>query len=104
MIIEESHNQIEVETIPGIGIVPALASRFGIALDKSFQVSDGSKEQALIRIKATRPRKLAEELRSQGYENFILGTRLYTPQENVIQGEMPEKSDYFSVLYARRRR
>jgi precorrin-2/cobalt-factor-2 C20-methyltransferase len=58
---------------------------------------------AFIRIKATRPKKLAEELRLQGFQDFILGTRLCTPEEEIVRGEMPEKSDYFSVLLARRR-
>jgi len=58
--------------------------------------------EAIIRIKATRPKKLAEELRLQGFQDFILGTRLCTPEERIVSGEMPEKSDYFSVLLARR--
>lgn len=102
-MVRQSHPEIDVETIPGVGVVPALASRFDAALDRSFQVSDGSPVDAIIRIKATRPRKLAEELRLQGFQDFILGTRLCTPEEEIVRGEMPEKSDYFSVLLARRR-
>jgi precorrin-2/cobalt-factor-2 C20-methyltransferase len=99
--------QIAVETIPGVGVVPSLAARFGVALDQSFQVSDGTPVDAVIRMKATRPKKIAEELRTQGFEEFILGSRLCTPQEIIVRGrteEMPERSDYFSVLLARRRR
>jgi precorrin-2/cobalt-factor-2 C20-methyltransferase len=102
-MVMQRHPEIEVETIPGVGVVPALASRFDAALDRSFQVSDGSPVDAIIRIKATRPRKLAEELRLQGFQDFILGTRLCTQEEEIVRGEMPEKSDYFSVLLARRR-
>ena len=102
-MVMQRHPEIEVETIPGVGVVPALASRFDAALDRSFQVSDGSPVDAIIRIKATRPRKLAEELRLQGFQDFILGTRLCTPEEEIVRGEMPEKSDYFSVLLARKR-
>jgi precorrin-2/cobalt-factor-2 C20-methyltransferase len=102
--VEQMNSAIEVQTIPGVGVVPALASRFGVALDKSFLVSDDSELDAVIRIKATRPRKLAEELEEEGFGDFILGTRLCTPEEKVIRGPMPEKSDYFSVLYARRMR
>ncbi len=101
------NQKIDVETIPGVGVVPSLASRFGEALDRSFQVSDGSPLDAVIRMKATRPKRMAEELRSQGFEEFTLGSRLCTPQERIVRGgpeEMPEKSDYFSVLLARRRR
>jgi len=102
-MVKQSHPEIEVESIPGVGVVPALASRFDAALERSFEVSDGSPVDAIIRIKATRPKKLAEELRQRGFQDFVLGTRLCTPEEKIVRGEMPEKSDYFSVLFARRR-
>jgi precorrin-2/cobalt-factor-2 C20-methyltransferase len=101
-VVEERHPEVEIESIPGVGIIPALASRFAIGLDKSFMVSDGSEPDALIRIKATHPRKIASELKAQGFDEFILGYRLFTPEEKIIEGQMPERSDYFSVLYARR--
>jgi precorrin-2/cobalt-factor-2 C20-methyltransferase len=97
------HPEVEVDSIPGVGVVPALASRFGIGLDKSFTVSDGSEVNSVIRIKALRPRKIASELEPLGFDEFILGTKLYTPEETIVRDKMPEKSDYFSVLYARRR-
>ena len=103
-VIRQNHPEIEIETIPGVGVVPTLASRFAAPLEGSFEVSDGSPLQMVIRIKATRPKKLAEELRSRGFDEFVLGTMLCTPQEKIIRDEMPERSDYFSVLLARRRR
>ena len=103
-VIRRNHPEIEIETIPGVGIVPALASRFAAPLERSFEVSDGSPVDMVIRIKATRPKKLAEELRARGFDEFMLGTMLCTPQERIIRDEMPERSDYFSVLLARRRR
>jgi precorrin-2/cobalt-factor-2 C20-methyltransferase len=103
-VIKQNHPEVEIESIPGVGVVPALASRFDAALERSFEVSDGSEVESVIRIKATRPRKLAEELRQKGYDEFVLGTRLCTPEEKIIRGEMPERSDYFSVLLARRRK
>ena len=103
-VIKQNHPGIEIESIPGVGVVPALASRFDAALERSFEVSDGSEVESVIRIKATRPRKLAEELRQKGYDEFVLGTRLCLPGEKIIRGEMPERSDYFSVLLARRRK
>ncbi len=99
----QRHPGIEVETIPGVGIVPALASRFDLALDGSFEVSDGSPVSSVIRVKATRPRKIADELRKRGFSEFTLGVKLCTHDERIISGDMPEKSDYFSVLLARRR-
>jgi precorrin-2/cobalt-factor-2 C20-methyltransferase len=103
-VIRQNHPTLKIETIPGVGVVPALASRFGAALDGSFEVSDGSDVESVIRIKATRPKDLAEELRRRGFEEFVLGTRLCLPGEKIIRGEMPERSDYFSVLLARRRK
>jgi precorrin-2/cobalt-factor-2 C20-methyltransferase len=103
-VIKQNHSDVEIESIPGVGVVPALASRFDAALERSFEVSDGSEVESVIRIKATRPRKLAEELRQKGYDEFVLGTRLCLPGEKIIRGEMPERSDYFSVLLARRRK
>ena len=103
-VIRQNHPQIEIQTIPGVGVVPTLASRFAAPLEGSFEVSDGSPVDTVIRIKATRPRKLAEELRARGFDDFVLGTMLCTAQERIIQREMPERSDYFSVLLARRRR
>jgi len=103
-VIRQSHPEIEIQTIPGVGVVPAMAASFDAALESSFEVSDGSPVDSVIRIKATRPRKLAEELRQRGFEDFVLGMRLCTPQQKIIRGEMPKTSDYFSVLLARRRR
>jgi precorrin-2/cobalt-factor-2 C20-methyltransferase len=103
-VIRQYHPEIKIETIPGVGVVPALASRFCTPLEKSFEVSDGSAVESVIRIKATRPKELAEELRLKGFEDFILGTRLCTAEETIIRGEMPEKSDYFSVMLAMRQR
>ena len=103
-MIKENYPGIEIETIPGVGVVPALASRFASPLESSFIVSDGSPLDTVIRIKATRPGKLAGELREKGFEEFILGSMLCTPEEKIIRGTLPEKSDYFSVLLARKKR
>lgn len=100
----QRHPGIETKTIPGVGIVPALASRFDIALDGSFEVSDGSEVNSIIRMKATRPRKIADDLRKRGFNDFMLGVKLCTADERTICDDMPEKSDYFSVLLARRRK
>jgi len=101
-MIREDYGDIEIQTIPGVGVVPALASRFAAPLDGSFEVSDGSPLDTVIRIKATRPRKLAGELRKRGFEEFVLGSMLCTPEERIVRGELPERSGYFSVLLARR--
>ena len=103
-LMNQNYPNVEVDTIPGVGIVPAMASRFGIGLDRSFLVSDGSDQETVIRIKATRPRKIAKDLEEKGFGQFILGTKLCTSEEEIVRSdhadEMPERSDYFSVLYA----
>lgn len=103
-VVKQRHPGIEVETIPGVGVVPALASRFDAAFERSFEVSDGSEIESVIRMKATRPRRIADELRKRGFDDFTLGIRLCTPDEKIIRGGMPERSDYFSVLFARRKK
>ncbi len=103
-VIKEIRPDIEIETIPGVGIIPALASRFNIPLEGSFEVTDGSPVDTIIRMKATKPKKLIKELHDRGFQEFVLGTRLYTSQETIRRDNMPEKSDYFSVLLARRRK
>jgi len=103
-VVAERHPKIEIETIPGVGTVPALAAKFGVDLSESFLVSDGSEVQTVIRMKAVRPADLAAELREEGFDEFTLGVRLYSHDEKIIRGEMPERSDYFSVLCARRAR
>jgi precorrin-2/cobalt-factor-2 C20-methyltransferase len=105
-VIHSIRPGIEIDTIPGVGVVPCAASRFSVALDGSFEVSDGSLVQSVVRLKATRPRELAEELSRRGFGHFILGSMICTAQERIIRGgapeDLPEKSDYFSVLLARR--
>jgi len=103
-LVEERHPKVVVESIPGVGAVQALAARLGAGLDRSFQVSDGSPLDAVIRLKATKPAQIAEELAAQGFIEFALGVRLCTEEEQVVRGKMPEQSGYFSVLLARRAR
>jgi len=103
-VVKERHPEVEIDTIPGVGTVPALAAKFGVDLSESFLVSDGSPVETVIRMKAVRPAKLAAELKEEGFDDFILGIRLYSPDEKIVRGEMPEQSDYFSVLCARRKR
>lgn len=103
-LVIERHPEVEIETIPGVGTAPALAARLGVDLSESFLVSDGSPVNTVIRMKAVRPAEMAKELAAEGFDEFLLGVRLYTPDEVVVRGEMPEKSDYFSVLCARKGR
>ena len=103
-VVKERHPEVEIETIPGVGTVPALAARLGVDLSESFLVSDGSPVETVIRMKAVRPAEMAAQLEKEGFDEFILGVRLYSPDELIVRDEMPERSDYFSVLCARRGR
>ncbi|MDD2638773.1 MAG: cobalt-factor II C(20)-methyltransferase [Methanothrix sp.] len=102
-VVRTRHPEVRIETIPGIGTVPALAAKLDVDLSESFLVSDGSEVKTVVRMKAVRPASFAAELAEEGFDEFILGVRLYSPDEEIIRGDMPEKSDYFSVLCARRR-
>ena len=68
-----------------------------------FIVSDGQMCDSRILLKVRRPKEKAEELRTQGYRDFILVERMYFADMKVYRNEeLPEESDYLSVMYARR--
>ncbi len=101
-IITERHPGIEFRTEPGISSITAFAAAAGISLTGGFLVTDGAKPSALIRLKARHPKKIVAGLKAEGYEEFILVERMFFPDMKVYQNdEIPEKSDYMSVLYAR---
>ena len=102
-LIRDRHPDIKIDTIPGVGVISALASRFEVSLDKSFEVTDGSEVDTVIVMKAVRPKEVVSKLRAQGFSDFILGSRLYMPEELIIREDMPDHSDYLSVLFARKR-
>jgi precorrin-2/cobalt-factor-2 C20-methyltransferase len=56
-----------------------------------------------ILLKVRRPKERAEALRKEGYREFVLVERMYFPDMKVYRnGELPDRSDYLSVMYARR--
>jgi precorrin-2/cobalt-factor-2 C20-methyltransferase len=66
-------------------------------------VSDGQVPDSRILLKVRHPRKKAAELRKEGYREFVLVERMFFPDMKVYHTEdLPEKSDYLSVMYARR--
>ena len=68
-----------------------------------FIVSDGQMCDSRILLKVRRPKEKADELRKQGYSEFILVERMYFADMKVYRNEeLPEESDYLSVMYARR--
>ncbi|MCQ1539130.1 cobalt-factor II C(20)-methyltransferase [Methanocalculus taiwanensis] len=102
-ILKRDHPEIECSTVPGISSITALPSVAGVPIQKSFSVSDGSEQDVRITLKVRRPRQTADDLKREGYSEFILVERMYMDDMTIYSGdELPEKSNYFSILYARR--
>ncbi len=102
-IIAKHHPGIEFRTEPGISSITAFAAAAGIPVGGGFEVTDGANSSSLIRLKARHPKKIIANLQSEGYREFVLVERMFFPDMKVYRGdEIPEKSDYMSVLYARR--
>lgn len=103
VIIRERYPDIEIRTIPGISSVTALMSETRMPITGGFQVTDGSPIKSQIRMKVRHPRRLADELRTEGYTRFALVERMYMDGMKIFGGdELPEESSYFSLLYAER--
>jgi precorrin-2/cobalt-factor-2 C20-methyltransferase len=102
-IIAERYPGIECRTEPGISSITAFAAAAGVPLAGGFVVSDGAEPSALIRLKARHPQEIIAGLKAEGFKEFILVERMFFPDMKVYRNdEIPKKSDYMSVLYARR--
>jgi len=102
-ILAEKYPTIEYRTEPGISSITAFAAAAGISLNGGFTVSDGPEPDSRILLKVKHPRKKADELRREGYREFVLVERMYFADMKVYRNdELPEKSDYLSIMYARR--
>ena len=94
---------IEYRTEPGISSITAFAAAAGISLNGGFTVSDGPEPDSRILLKVKHPKEKADELRREGYCEFVLVERMYFADMKVYRNDdLPEKSDYLSVMYARR--
>jgi precorrin-2/cobalt-factor-2 C20-methyltransferase len=95
---------IVCRTEPAISSITAFASVAGVSLSEGFMVTDGPDEvPCRIQLKVRRPRDTAAKLRMQGYRSFILVERMFMADTRVCRDhELPEESDYLSILYARR--
>lgn len=95
--------EIECRTEPGISSITAFASVANVPVSGGFVVSDGAEPGSRILLKVRKPAEAATRLREEGYSHFVLVERMYMEDERVYRDdELPERSDYFSVLYARR--
>lgn len=102
-VLAEKYPTIEYRTEPGISSITAFAAAAGISLNGGFTVSDGPEPDSRILLKVKHPKEKAEELRREGYREFVLVERMYFADMKVYRNnDLPEKSDYLSVMYARR--
>ena len=102
-IIAETHPGIGYRTEPGISSITAFAAAAEIPINIGFTVSDGTVSDTKILLKVRRPQERAGQLRTEGYREFILVERMFFPDMKVYRNaDLPEKSDYMSVMYARK--
>jgi precorrin-2/cobalt-factor-2 C20-methyltransferase len=102
-IIGERYPDVAFSTEPGISSITAFASVANVPVAGGFLVSDGSEPESRIFMKVRRPAAMAEELSREGYSEFVLVERMFMQGQRVYRGaELPEESDYFSIMFARR--
>jgi len=102
-VMNETYPEIECRTEPGISAITAFAAAANLSLSQGFIVSDEGIPDTRILLKVRRPKERAAELQKEGYRTFVLIERMYFPDMKVYRdGDMPERSDYLSVMYARR--
>lgn len=102
-VIATTHPGIECHTEPGISSITAFAAAAQVPVNAGFTVTDGTLSDAKIFLKVRRPRERADQLRAEGYREFVLVERMFFPDMRVYRNhELPEKSDYMSVMYARK--
>ncbi|WAI01738.1 cobalt-factor II C(20)-methyltransferase [Methanogenium organophilum] len=100
-VLDEKYPDIEYSTVPGVSSITAFAAATGLSLSGGIEISDGSENTALLRMKVRRPRETADELKKSGYTTFILAEKMYMDGQKIYHtDELPEESPYFSILYA----
>ncbi len=102
-ILSEKYPAIQFRTEPGVSAITAFAAAAGISFNGGFTVSDGPEPDSRILLKVKRPREKAEELRREGYREFVLVERMYFADMKVYRNDdLPKRSDYMSIMYAGR--
>jgi precorrin-2/cobalt-factor-2 C20-methyltransferase len=102
-VMKEKYPDIRYGTEPGVSAITAFASVAGIPVAGGFVVTDGDEPSSLIRLKVRKPASAVEKLKREGYGEFVLVERMYMAGQKVYRGDdIPESSDYFSIMYARR--
>jgi precorrin-2/cobalt-factor-2 C20-methyltransferase len=101
--MQERHPGVACSSEPGVSAITAFASVSGVSLSGGFLVTDGGEPGGRILLKVKRPRDMIKNLQTEGYREFVLVERMFLPDMRVFRGEdIPEKSDYLSILYAGR--
>ncbi|MEI7433778.1 MAG: cobalt-factor II C(20)-methyltransferase [Methanomicrobiales archaeon] len=99
----ERHPGIICTSEPGVSAITAFAAVSGVSLSGGFLVTDGGEPDGRILLKVKRPRDMVRTLQTEGYTEFVLVERMFLPDMRVCRGDdIPEKSDYLSILYAGR--
>jgi precorrin-2/cobalt-factor-2 C20-methyltransferase len=103
-VMRKHYPDVEIATVPGISSITSFAARTDVAVESSFEVSDGSEIGYKIHLKATHPKTIVEQLEAEGYKEFIFAERLFSENETIIRrkDEMPEKGNYFSIIYGKK--
>lgn len=99
--VEERYPDVEVRTVPGVSALTAFLSAADRGLTGSFLVTDGSPVRDVVAAKAVNPRDRVEELRKDGFTDFVLVRELGMEGEHVTT-ELPEESPYFTILHGRK--
>ncbi|WP_135606251.1 cobalt-factor II C(20)-methyltransferase [Methanococcoides sp. NM1] len=103
-VMKKHYPDVETATIPGISSITSFASRADAEVDSTFEVSDGSEKKHRIRLKAVNPKQIIEDMKKEGYNEFVFAERLFSDREVIIKNseEIPEKGNYFSIVYAKK--
>ena len=102
-VLQERHPQISCTTEPGVSAITACCAAAGIAFSGGFIVTDGSPVTAQVLLKVRRPREAVARLRAEGYRSFVLLERIFMDEMRIhAEDAIPDESDYFSILVARR--
>ncbi|MDD3042348.1 MAG: cobalt-factor II C(20)-methyltransferase [Methanosarcinaceae archaeon] len=103
-IMRKYYPDVEFATVPGISSITSFAARTDVAVDTSFEVTDGSEIEHKIHLKARHPRKIMEKLEAEGYNEFIFSEWLFSEKEVIIKEKekIPEEGNYFSIIYAKK--
>ncbi|HVP95088.1 MAG TPA: cobalt-factor II C(20)-methyltransferase [Methanoregulaceae archaeon] len=100
-VMGERYPGIVCTSEPGVSAITAFAAVSGVSLSGGFFVTDGGDPACRIVLKVKKPREVVNALQSEGYRTFILVERMFLSDMRVYRGEeIPETSDYMSILYA----